>query len=67
MTHIKVDKRKSLNKNIKENGLKKELNKNSGKIKIKESLLRKAKRNNNNIEKINKLENELKKLYNQLD
>ncbi|AGR48269.1 hypothetical protein [Clostridium sp.] len=66
MTHIKVDKRKSLNKNIKENGLKKELNKNSGKIKIKESLLRKAKRNNN-IEKINKLENELKKLYNQLD
>lgn len=65
MTHIKVDKRKSLNKNIKENGLKKELNKNSGKIKIKESLLRKAKRNNN-IEKINKLENELKKLYNQL-
>ncbi|AJA42322.1 hypothetical protein [Staphylococcus phage vB_SepM_ phiIPLA-C1C] len=66
MTHIKVDKRKSLNKNIKENGLKKELNKNSGKIKIKESLLRKAKRNND-IEKINKLENELKKLYNQLD
>ena len=54
MTHIKVDKRKSLNKNIKENGLKKELNKNSGKIKIKESLLRKAKRNND-IEKINKL------------
>lgn len=53
MTHIKVDKRKSLNKN-------------SGKIKIKESLLRKAKRNND-IEKINKLENELKKLYNQLD
>lgn len=66
MTHIKVDKRKSLNKNIKENGLKRELNKNSGKIKIKESLLRKAKRNND-IEKINKLENELKKLYNQLD
>lgn len=66
MTHIKVDKRKSLNKNIKENGLKKELSKNSGKIKIKESLLRKAKRNND-IEKINKLENELKKLYNQLD
>lgn len=66
MTHIKVDKRKSLNKNIKENGLKKELNKNSGKIKIKESLLRKAKRNND-IEKINKLENELKKLYTQLD
>ena len=66
MTHIKVDKRKSLNKNIKENWLKKELNKNSGKIKIKESLLRKAKRNND-IEKINKLENELKKLYNQLD
>lgn len=66
MTHIKVDKRKSLNKNIKENGLKKELNKNSGKIKIKESLLRKAKRNSD-IEKINKLENELKKLYNQLD
>lgn len=66
MTHIKVDKRKSLNKNIKENGLKKELNKNSGKIKIKESLLRKAKRNND-IEKINKLEKELKKLYNKLD
>lgn len=66
MTHIKVDKRKSLNKNIKENGLKKELNKNSGKIKIKESLLRKAKKNND-IEKINKLEKELKKLYNQLD
>ena len=66
MTHIKVDKRKSLNKNIKENGLKKELNKNSGKIKIKESLLRKAKRNND-IENINKLEKELKKLYNKLD
>lgn len=66
MTHIKVDKRKSLNKNIKENGLKKELNKNSARIKIRESQLRRAKRNNN-IEKINKLEKELKKLYNQLD
>lgn len=66
MEKLKFDKRKSMMKNIKENELKKELNKNSGKIKIKESLLRKAKRNNN-IEKINKLENELKKLYNQLD
>ncbi|WAX23203.1 hypothetical protein VL10_ORF12 [Staphylococcus phage vB_SauM_VL10] len=62
-THgYKFDKRKSMLQNAKENGIKKTLNKNSGIIRIKESRLKTAKRNND-IETIEKLERELQELY----
>ncbi|BBI90136.1 hypothetical protein MRS_019 [Staphylococcus phage MR003] len=62
-THgYKFDKRKSMLQNAKENGIKKTLNKNSGIIRVKESRLKTAKRNND-IETIEKLEKELQELY----
>ena len=63
---LKIDKRKGLMKNIRENGLERKVNKGSGKIKIKESKLRRAKKNND-TELINKLELELKELYSQIE
>ena len=63
---LKIDKRKGLMKNIRENGLERKINKGSGKIKIKESKLRRAKEKNN-IQEIEKLEKELKNLYSQID
>ena len=63
---LKIDKRKGLMKNIRQNGLERKINKGSGKIKIKESKLRRAKKNND-TELINKLELELKELYSQID
>ena len=62
---LKVDKRKSLIKNAKENGIERTLTKGSGKIRIKESKLRMAKRNND-TQAIEKLENELQELYKQV-
>ena len=63
---LKIDKRKGLMKNIRENGLERKINKGSGKIKIKESKLRRAKEKNN-IQEIEKLELELKELYSQIE
>lgn len=63
---LKIDKRKGLMKNIRENGLERKINKGSGKIKIKESKLRRAKEKNN-IQEIEKLEKELKNLYSQIE
>ena len=63
---LKIDKRKGLMKNIRENGLERKINKGSGKIKIKESKLRRAKEKNN-IQEIEKLEKELKELYSQIE
>ena len=63
---LKIDKRKGLMKNIRENGLEIKVNKGSGKIKIKESKLRRAKEKNN-IQEIEKLEKELKNLYSQIE
>lgn len=63
---LKIDRRKNLIKNIEENGIERKITKGSGKIKIKESKLRKAKRNND-IKSIEKLEKELKELYSQIE
>ena len=67
MTHIKTDRRRSLMSNIEANGLSNErkLAKRSGSIKIRESLLRKAK-SEGNTEKVERLEKELEKLYNKI-
>lgn len=62
---LEVDKRKSLIKNAKENGIERTLTKGSGKIRIKESKLRIAKRKND-TQAIEKLENELQELYKQV-
>lgn len=62
---LEVDKRKSLIKNAKENGIERTLTKGSGKIRIKESKLRMAKRKND-TQAIEKLENELQELYKQV-
>lgn len=62
---LKIDRRKSLSSNLEDNGLEKKLNKGSGNIKIKESKLRRAKANNDTLQ-IEKLENELKELYNKI-
>lgn len=63
---LKIDGRKGLMKNLEENGLERKITKGSGKIKIKESKLKKAKRNND-IKSIEKLEKELKELYSQIE
>lgn len=63
---LKIDRRKRLDNILKDNGLEKKLNKGSGKIRIKESKLRKAKRNNDTKE-IKKLELELKELYSRIE
>lgn len=63
---LKIDKRKGLMKNLEENGLEKKLNKGSGRIKVKESKLRIAKRNNDTKE-IARLELELKELYSRIE
>lgn len=62
---LEVDKRKSLIKNAMENGIERTLTKGSGKIRIKESKLRMAKRKNDTQE-IERLELELQELYNQV-
>lgn len=62
---LKIDKRKNLIKNAQENGIERTLTKGSGKIRIKESKLRIAKRNND-TQAIEKLENELQELYKQV-
>ena len=63
---LKIDGRKRLDNILKDNGLERKINKGSGKIKIKESKLRRA-RKNNDTELINKLELELKELYSQIE
>lgn len=63
---LKIDKRKGLMTNLKENGLERKINKGSGRIKVKESKLRIAKRNNDTQE-IKKLELELKELYSRIE
>lgn len=63
---LKIDRRKRLDNVLKDNGLERKINKGSGKIKIKESKLRRAKKNND-TELINKLELELKELYSQIE
>lgn len=63
---LKIDKRKGIMKNIEENGLERKLNKGSGRIKVKESKLRIAKRNNDTKE-IARLELELKELYSKIE
>ena len=67
MNKIKTDRRRSLMSNIEANGLssKRKLNKGSGQIKIRERLLKKAKAEGN-TEKVQKLEKELKELYNRV-
>ena len=63
---LKIDRRKRLHNILKDNELERQVNKGSGKIKIKESKLRRAKKNND-TELINKLELELKELYSQIE
>ena len=63
---LKIDRRKNLDNIIKDNGLEKKLNKGSGIIKVRESALRRAKRDGN-TEKVERLEKELKALYEQLE
>ena len=63
---LKIDRRKRLDNVLKDNGLERKINKGSGKIKIKESKLRRAKEKNN-IQEIEKLEKELKNLYSQIE
>ena len=63
---LKIDRRKRLDNVLKDNGLERKINKGSGKIKIKESKLRRAKEKNNTQE-IEKLEKELKNLYSQIE
>ena len=67
MNRLKMDRRRSLMSNIEANGLssKRKLNKGSGQIKIRERLLKKAKAEGN-TEKVQKLEKELKELYNRV-
>lgn len=62
---LKIDRRRSLMNNLEANNLERKLNKGSGRIKIKESKLRIAKRKNNTKE-IEKLERELNELYLQI-
>mgnify|MGYP006913875904 CR=1 FL=1 len=64
---LKIDRRRNLMNNIEANGLDKQSNitKRSGSIKIRESLLRKAKAEGNK-EKAERLEKELEKLYNKI-
>ena len=63
---LKIDRRKRLDNILKDNELERKVNKGSGKIKIKESKLRRAKEKNN-IQEIEKLEKELKNLYSQIE
>ena len=63
---LKIDRRKRLDNILKDNELERKINKGSGKIKIKESKLRRAKEKNN-IQEIEKLEKELKNLYSQIE
>lgn len=67
MNKLKTDRRRNLLNNIEANGLsnQRKLNKGNGSIKIRESLLKKAKAEGN-TEKVERLEKELEKLYSKL-